>query len=122
MSLPSQFYTAFDAVMNFFLKRCRYMSNGRGTARCGVVEFGFCDIVLDFVLLDSFSDIRSPQSAVCSVVLRYGRGVVYPFVDAFVPACLTRLRMPYQISCNRLRRLRGNYATLCSAGTFVQFI
>ncbi|KAK5967440.1 hypothetical protein GCK32_009846 [Trichostrongylus colubriformis] len=64
---PSQFYIAFDALIDFFRSEANVSQMEEELAGRGVVDFGFWDIVLDFILLDSFDDIKSPPSAVYSV-------------------------------------------------------
>ncbi|XGW34655.1 hypothetical protein V3C99_018554 [Haemonchus contortus] len=64
---PSQFYIAFDALLEFFRNAANVNQMEEELADRGVVDFGFWDVVLDFVLLDSFDDIKSPPSAVYSV-------------------------------------------------------
>ncbi|VDM52177.1 unnamed protein product [Angiostrongylus costaricensis] len=68
---PAQFYTAFDALIEFFRSEVNVSQMEEELAGRGVVEFGFWDVVLDFILLDSFDDIRSPPSAVYSVTKNY---------------------------------------------------
>ncbi|KAE9413895.1 hypothetical protein Angca_005326, partial [Angiostrongylus cantonensis] len=68
---PTQFYTAFDALIEFFRSEVNVSQMEEELAGRGVVEFGFWDVVLDFILLDSFDDIRSPPSAVYSVTKNY---------------------------------------------------
>ncbi|PIO69659.1 hypothetical protein TELCIR_08509 [Teladorsagia circumcincta] len=64
---PSQFYIAFDALIDFFRSEANVIQMEEELAGRGVVDFGFWDVVLDFILLDSFDDIKSPPSAVYSV-------------------------------------------------------
>ncbi|KAJ1347954.1 hypothetical protein KIN20_003143 [Parelaphostrongylus tenuis] len=66
---PTQFYTAFDEMMEFFRNDANICQMEEELASRGVVEFGFWDILLDFVLLDIFDDITSPPSAVYSGVV-----------------------------------------------------
>ncbi|KAJ1347953.1 hypothetical protein KIN20_003143 [Parelaphostrongylus tenuis] len=68
---PTQFYTAFDEMMEFFRNDANICQMEEELASRGVVEFGFWDILLDFVLLDIFDDITSPPSAVYSVTKNY---------------------------------------------------
>ncbi|KJH49818.1 surfeit locus protein 6 [Dictyocaulus viviparus] len=68
---PTQFYTAFDALIEFFRNEANVCQMEEELAGRGVVDFGFWDIVLDFILLDSFDDIKSPPSAVYSVTKNY---------------------------------------------------
>ncbi|VDL73498.1 unnamed protein product [Nippostrongylus brasiliensis] len=64
---PAQFYIAFDSLIDFFRSDANISQMEEELASRGVVDFGFWDVVLDFILLDSFDDIKSPPSAVYSV-------------------------------------------------------
>ncbi|CAJ0610245.1 unnamed protein product [Cylicocyclus nassatus] len=68
---PTQFYIAFDALIDFFRIESNISQMAEELADRGVVECGFWDVVLDFILLDSFDDIKSPPSAVYSVTKNY---------------------------------------------------
>lgn len=64
---PAQFYIAFDGLIEFLRSEVNLCQMEEELAERGVVDFGFWDVVLDFVLLDAFDDIKSPPSAVYSV-------------------------------------------------------
>ncbi|KIH65811.1 hypothetical protein ANCDUO_03863 [Ancylostoma duodenale] len=68
---PAQFYIAFDALIDFFRVESNISQMEEELSGRGVVECGFWDVVLDFILLDSFDDIKSPPSAVYSVTKNY---------------------------------------------------
>ncbi|KAK6759719.1 hypothetical protein RB195_021343 [Necator americanus] len=68
---PAQFYIAFDALIDFFRVESNICQMEEELAGRGVVDYGFWDVVLDFILLDSFDDIKSPPSAVYSVTKNY---------------------------------------------------
>ncbi|KHJ97997.1 hypothetical protein OESDEN_02028, partial [Oesophagostomum dentatum] len=68
---PAQFYIAFDALIDFFHVESNISQMEEELAGRGVVECGFWDVVLDFILLDSFDDIKSPPSAIYSVTKNY---------------------------------------------------
>lgn len=68
---PSSFYEAFDSLMEFFNDEKNVHQMEEELQTRGVVQYGFWDIVLDFILLDSFDDLKNPPSAIYSVTKNY---------------------------------------------------
>uniref|UniRef100_A0A1I7XW57 Exocyst subunit Exo70 family protein n=1 Tax=Heterorhabditis bacteriophora TaxID=37862 RepID=A0A1I7XW57_HETBA len=68
---PCQFYNSFDNLMEFFNDEANLKQMEEELASRGVVHFGFWDVVLDFILLDSFEDMKAPPSAIYSVTKNY---------------------------------------------------
>ncbi|CAI4227414.1 unnamed protein product [Auanema sp. JU1783] len=64
---PKTFYEAFDKIMDFFSDDSNLEQMKDELSSRGVREIGFWDVVLDFVLLDSFEDLKQPPSAIYTV-------------------------------------------------------
>ncbi|CAJ0563396.1 unnamed protein product, partial [Mesorhabditis spiculigera] len=68
---PTTFFKAYDDMMNFFEDEInREMAEDELRMR-GVPELGFWDVILDFILLDAFGDLKSPPSAIYSVTKNF---------------------------------------------------
>ncbi|CAJ0938411.1 unnamed protein product, partial [Mesorhabditis belari] len=68
---PTSFYKAYDEMILFFEDEDNLDMAEAELKLRGVPELSFWDIVLDFILLDSFDDLKAPPSAIYSVTKNY---------------------------------------------------
>ncbi|GMT33015.1 hypothetical protein PFISCL1PPCAC_24312 [Pristionchus fissidentatus] len=68
---PKPFYKAFDDMMEFCGKEQNQDMIAKELASRGVVVVSFWDVLLDFMLLDAFDDLKTPPSAIFSVTRNY---------------------------------------------------
>ncbi|CAI5453628.1 unnamed protein product [Caenorhabditis angaria] len=68
---PVKFFNAFDNMLNFVSAEQNHDQLKEDIEVRGVTEIGFFDVVVDFIILDSFEDLKSPPSAIYSVTKNY---------------------------------------------------
>nr|XP_020650359.1 mitoguardin 1 [Pogona vitticeps] len=65
---PKKFEEVFDEMI-FFLEQIDHWANTEmELAACGVKHLNFYDVVLDFILMDSFEDLENPPMSIQNVV------------------------------------------------------
>ncbi|PAV62766.1 hypothetical protein WR25_26966 [Diploscapter pachys] len=68
---PTSFYKAYDELVEFLEDESNLELMEEELSQRRVVKLGFWDVVLDFILLDAFEDLKSPPSAIYSVTKNY---------------------------------------------------
>ncbi|PAV90583.1 hypothetical protein WR25_13260 [Diploscapter pachys] len=63
---PASFYKAYDELVEFLEDESNLELMEEELSQRRVVKLGFWDVVLDFILLDAFEDLKSPPSAIYS--------------------------------------------------------
>ncbi|EDL11928.1 RIKEN cDNA C030011O14, isoform CRA_c [Mus musculus] len=65
---PKKFQDVFDEMINFLEQTDHWDSTELELAARGVKNLNFYDVVLDFILMDSFEDLENPPTSIQSVV------------------------------------------------------
>lgn len=65
---PKKFQDVFDDMINFLEQTDHWDSTELELAARGVKNLNFYDVVLDFILMDSFEDLENPPTSIQSVV------------------------------------------------------
>uniref|UniRef100_A0A8C6HYA0 Mitoguardin 1 n=1 Tax=Mus spicilegus TaxID=10103 RepID=A0A8C6HYA0_MUSSI len=65
---PKKFQEVFDEMINFLEQTDHWDSTELELAARGVKNLNFYDVVLDFILMDSFEDLENPPTSIQSVV------------------------------------------------------
>ncbi|XP_021052058.1 mitoguardin 1 isoform X1 [Mus pahari] len=65
---PKKFQDVFDEMINFLEQTDHWDSTEMELAARGVKNLNFYDVVLDFILMDSFEDLENPPTSIQSVV------------------------------------------------------
>ncbi|XP_052034887.1 mitoguardin 1 isoform X2 [Apodemus sylvaticus] len=65
---PKKFQDVFDEMMYFLEQTDHWDSTEMELAARGVKNLNFYDVVLDFILMDSFEDLENPPTSIQSVV------------------------------------------------------
>ncbi|XP_028610140.1 mitoguardin 1 isoform X3 [Grammomys surdaster] len=65
---PKKFQDVFDEMIYFLEKTDHWDSTEMELAARGVKNLNFYDVVLDFILMDSFEDLENPPTSIQSVV------------------------------------------------------
>ncbi|CAB3397503.1 unnamed protein product [Caenorhabditis bovis] len=68
---PMKFYVVYDDMLEFASSEKNLDLLQQDVSSRGVTHFGFYDIVIDFIILDAFEDLKSPPSAIYSVTKNY---------------------------------------------------
>uniref|UniRef100_F1L2L8 Protein FAM73B n=1 Tax=Ascaris suum TaxID=6253 RepID=F1L2L8_ASCSU len=64
---PAPFYVAYDSMIQFLMDERNLRTVEEELKQRRVPELGFWDVMVDFVLIDSFEDLSRPPSAVLAV-------------------------------------------------------
>ncbi|VDM37258.1 unnamed protein product [Toxocara canis] len=64
---PAPFYSAYDSMIQFLMEERNMKIVEEELKQRRVPEIGFWDVMVDFVLIDSFEDLSRPPSAVLAV-------------------------------------------------------
>ncbi|GMT04330.1 hypothetical protein PENTCL1PPCAC_26504 [Pristionchus entomophagus] len=91
---PKPFYKAFDDMMEFCGREQNQDMIARELASRGVVVVSFWDVLLDFMLLDAFDDLKNPPSAIFSVTRNYflSQSMKYSTISTIVWSMLKKKR------------------------------
>ncbi|KAF8384768.1 hypothetical protein PRIPAC_73910 [Pristionchus pacificus] len=91
---PKPFYKAFDDMMEFCGKEQNQDMIAKELASRGVVVVSFWDVLLDFMLLDAFDDLKNPPSAIFSVTRNYflSQSMKYSTISTIVWSMLKKKR------------------------------
>ncbi|XP_042319997.1 mitoguardin 1 isoform X2 [Sceloporus undulatus] len=65
---PNKFEEVFDEMITFLEQADHWASTEMELAACGVKHLNFYDVVLDFILMDSFEDLENPPMSIQNVV------------------------------------------------------
>ncbi|KAH0618487.1 hypothetical protein JD844_017743 [Phrynosoma platyrhinos] len=65
---PNKFEEVFDEMITFLEQTDHWASTEMELAACGVKHLNFYDVVLDFILMDSFEDLENPPMSIQNVV------------------------------------------------------
>ncbi|XP_044288261.1 mitoguardin 1 isoform X2 [Varanus komodoensis] len=65
---PKKFEEVFDDMISFLEQTDHWTNTEMELAACGVNHLNFYDVVLDFILMDSFEDLENPPLSIQNVV------------------------------------------------------
>nr|XP_060629762.1 mitoguardin 1 [Anolis sagrei ordinatus] len=65
---PNKFEEVFDEMITFLEQTDHWANTEIELAACGVKHLNFYDVVLDFILMDSFEDLENPPMSIQNVV------------------------------------------------------
>ncbi|XP_062993257.1 mitoguardin 1 [Elgaria multicarinata webbii] len=65
---PKKFEEVFDDMISFLEQTDHWANTEIELAACGVKHLNFYDVVLDFILMDSFEDLENPPMSIQNVV------------------------------------------------------